>query len=263
VGSSEAHDEASETMIDPLHEVMVVTRDAFVPLPDMQIDHRPGWSQLTTPSFSAGSLNGITWAVLDEETADARIDEAIAGYRRLGLKFRWTVGPDSRPLDLPERLARKGLVRAEVRGMAAPTAGGPPLPPGVTVEEITSETVDLFDRVMAEGWEMDLGPLAGYHRALLAEPARTNRLFLARVDGQPAAVSTYVAFPRSAYLMGAVVLPPFRGRGVYRGLVGARLRHAAARGLTLATTQAREETSAPILERLGFETVVRFASFSG
>jgi GNAT superfamily N-acetyltransferase len=59
------------------------------------------------------------------------------------------------------------------------------------------------------------------------------------------------------------VLPRFRGRGLYRALVGARLADARARGIALATAHAREETSAPLLEKMGFETVCRFPVFHG
>jgi GNAT superfamily N-acetyltransferase len=47
------------------------------------------------------------------------------------------------------------------------------------------------------------------------------------------------------------VVPAFRGRGMYRALVRARLAHAAARGATLALVHA-EPTSSPVLQRLGF-----------
>jgi GNAT superfamily N-acetyltransferase len=83
-------------------------------------------------------------------------------------------------------------------------------------------------------------------------------MFLARWDGEPAAIASYVTFPRSAYLLGGFVLPRFRGRGLYRALIQARLADACARGIALATSHAREATSAPILERLGFATICRF-----
>jgi len=59
------------------------------------------------------------------------------------------------------------------------------------------------------------------------------------------------------------VLADYRGRGLYRALVQARLAHARARGITLATSHAHEATSAPILETLGFETVCRFPMYFG
>jgi GNAT superfamily N-acetyltransferase len=77
----------------------------------------------------------------------------------------------------------------------------------------------------------------------------------------PAATASYFAFPRSAHLLGGVVLPQHRGSGLYRALVAARLGHARARGISLATTHARESSSAPILERLGFATICRFQRY--
>ena len=71
-----------------------------------------------------------------------------------------------------------------------------------------------------------------------------------------------MCFERSAYLVGGVVLPAFRGRGVYRALIAARLRHARAAGVAVVTTQARAATSAPILARLGFVALVECESFS-
>jgi hypothetical protein len=53
------------------------------------------------------------------------------------------------------------------------------------------------------------------------------------------------------------VLPAARGRGAYRALVAARLAFLRARHVEYAVTQAREATSAPMLEHLGFETLFR------
>lgn len=59
------------------------------------------------------------------------------------------------------------------------------------------------------------------------------------------------------YLVGTAVKEGARGRGVYRSLVAARLAFLHERGIEYAVTQARESTSAPILEHLGFETLFR------
>ena len=59
------------------------------------------------------------------------------------------------------------------------------------------------------------------------------------------------------YLVGTAVVERARGRGVYRALVGARLAFLHQRGIEYAVTHARESTSAPMLEHLGFETLFR------
>jgi GNAT superfamily N-acetyltransferase len=95
---------------------------------------------------------------------------------------------------------------------------------------------------------------------VLAAPGSRTRLFLATVDGEPAGTASYVALAEVAFLMGAVVLPRFRGRGVYRALVRARLDDAALRGIAHAASHAGAMSS-PILARLGFVTACEFDMF--
>ncbi len=246
-----------------LEEVFATPRSASLPVPDLVRIERPGWVQLITPSFRSGGLNEVAFSVMADDEADAIIDATIAAYRAQGIVFRWAVPPGSAPADLGARLVRRGLVESWGRGMARSTA---PLElavdPAISVEELTDPAgVDEYTRVMAEGWATDPEPLRRVHALLLGIPARRERLFLARWNGEPAGTASYVAFPRSAFLLGAVVLPRFRGRGLYRALALARLADARARGLPLATCHAREASSAPILERLGFATIRRFAIY--
>lgn len=245
-------------MIDLLDEVIVTPRRAFPRLPDLQVIERPGWLQIVTPSIKTGGLNEVIYSLLDERCADATIDAAIATYRDLELRFRWNAGPGSGPADLCERLERRGLAPSWGRGMARSTDHGDHFD---EVVEVDARTVDEYTHVMAAGWNGDAAVLLAQHRHMVAEGR--HRLFVAYSDGVPAAAASYVPFARSAFLMGGVVLTSYRGRGLYRALVHARLAHARARGITLATSHAREATSAPILEKLGFETVCRFPMYFG
>lgn len=245
-------------------EVIVSPRRSFPALPDLRVIERPGWLQIVTPSMKTGGLNEVSYSALDARDADAIIDATIAEYRALGLKFRWNVGPGSAPPDLGERLARRGLVGSWGRGMARSTSDLPEAhDPAIRVAEVDATTIAPFSRVMAAGWSMELAPIETLNAHILATPDRRQRLYLAYCDGEPAAVASYVVFPRSAFLIGGVVLPQFRGRGLYRALVHARLADARRRDLHLATSHARESTSAPILERLGFETICRMPMYFG
>jgi GNAT superfamily N-acetyltransferase len=249
-----------------LEEVFVVPRSASPPVPDLRRIERPGWVQIITPSFRTGGLNEVAFAALADDEADAVIDATIAEYRALGIAFRWAVPPGSAPADLGERLVRRSLHESRGRGMARSTAApelpGAPSSPELSVEEIVDPAdAGVYTSTMAEGWGTDPAPLLRVHETLLARRDRRDRLFLARWGGEPAGTAAYIAFPRSAYLLGAVVLPRFRGRGLYRALALARLADARARGLELATCHAREASSAPILERLGFATIRPFAIY--
>lgn len=221
---------------------------------DTRVIVRAGWRQMITPSLPQGGCNEVSHCVVDEASIERALDETIAEYR--GIRFRFIVGPGTKPEDLAERLARRGFSRVDVHGMARDLSPIEGVPAGVRVEAAIDESgADLFTDVTARGWEMDPAPLRPMHRAMLT---RSYRLFVARIAGEPVGVGAYALAGTTAYQMGAVVLPAFRRRGVYRALVAARLADAACRGATLATSQARAETSAPLLAKLGFDVVCRF-----
>ena len=236
-----------------VEEVLTASRRAQLCMPDTVVVERDGWYQVSTPSLTQGAVNEVvTWA-LDERDADRVVDETLAGYA--GRRFRWSVLPGAE--HLVERLAGRGLVRGEVWGMARDTS---PIdaPPDVAVERAAGP--EEFAGVMAEGWEMDGAPLEQLHRIAFAD--RRFRFCLARAGGEAGGCASYCALGTSAYLMGGVVLPRFRRRGLYRAMVSARLRDAAAEGIPLAVTHARASTSGPLLAHLGFEVVCRFPCFS-
>jgi GNAT superfamily N-acetyltransferase len=253
-------------------EVIVSPRRSFPALPDLQLIERPGWLQIITPSIKTGALNEVIFSQLDERDApiEGVIDAAIDEYRSRGLKFRWNAGPGSAPADLGERLVKRGLIESTGRGMGRliPPArqraiADDAYDPAIAIAEVDAISIEAFSDVMAAGWNLERGPLAAVNAAILATSSARQRMFLATWDGEPVATASYVALPRSAYLIGGVVLPAFRGRGLYRALVSARLAHARAHGIVLATSHARESSSAPILERMGFATIARFSMYFG
>ena len=246
-----------------LREVVVSPRRAYLPFPGLQVVERPGWSQLIAPAFKTGGFNEVCLAVLDQRDADQIIDATIAEYRALGIAFRWKVGPDSGPVNLAERLEHRGLRRTQVLGMARASSCELAHTPGIEVTVVDHSNVATFNAVMAHGWAMELGPLEQVHECLLRDPTGRQQLLLATRDGAPAGVASAFFFERSAYLLGAVVLPEHRKAGVYRALVQARLREANRRGLQVATSHASAGSSAPLLAKMGFEVVCSFSSFAG
>jgi GNAT superfamily N-acetyltransferase len=245
-----------------LHELLVAPRGARGDYPGSEIIDRPDWFQIITPSFRQGGLNEVSFAQIDGDV-DAVIDATLARYDSLGIRFRWAVPADSRPADLGERLRKRGMTEETSILMAAAIADLKKItpPPDITVVPVDLGNVETFAETNAAGWGVDPAPMIAFNRYLLANPANINHGFLAFIDGRPVAAANYAALARSAYFMGGVVLPEFRGRGAYRALLAARLDHAAARGIPLATTQARPTTSAPILAALGFHKIGELPMF--
>ncbi len=215
---------------------------------------RPGWSQLMTPSIPLHWRNEVSLSVLGDE-ADAVIDATLADYAARGLPVRWLVGPPTRPQDTAARLAARGFGQHEVLGMAVPTDVHVPAPGHVAVRQLGLADVQLWSDACSTGWDSPASQrIVDDWRWAFAQPERL--FYLATVDGQPVGTGAVVLTPDSAYLVGGQVAAAHRGQGIYRALLAARL--AAVRPLrAMATTQAVATTSAPILTRLGFETLFR------
>jgi GNAT superfamily N-acetyltransferase len=227
--------------------------------PDTRVIERPGWYQIVTPS-AVGCLNEVYVSKLPPEDADRAIDEVVADYasRSARAPVKWCVGHWTEPKDFRERLRDRGFTATAVRAMACSTDLRLEVPSDVSAKEVTLEALDAYVAFDARGWSRPDDELAierQTHAAAIAAQPRTAHFFAARVDG--AIVGSCGIFLRQdfGYLVGGLVAPEARGRGIYRALVDARLAFLRARGITLAVTHARDATSAPMLEHLGFRTV--------
>ena len=162
-----------------LHEALVRSRESFVPFPGLELRRRAGWVQLVTPLFRSGGFNEVALAQLEADEADAVIDATIAEYDALGIRFRWTVGPDSRPADLGARLARRGLVGERgVMMAAAGAAVAGDIGPGVTVERVGAGQVDMGASLAVPG----PGRQAAWRSSQMAMPWAFNSTSRARIS---------------------------------------------------------------------------------
>lgn len=226
--------------------------------PDSVVDERPGWFQITTPSSKGRWHNRVVEAVMTREEAAHRVSEVIAHYRALGVDFAWRVGPRSAPAELGEILTSHGMVPTELVGMAVQTWRlNITIEPSITVERIGLHNVEDYAHATAAGWNNDAATkvsLLADMQCTLSDPDNTCRFFVAYCDGEPAGSGAlWPVSPRSEYFLGSSVVPKFRGLGVYRALVAARIEDMRARNVPIATVWAMEDTSAPICQRLGFE----------
>jgi len=137
-----------------------------------------------------------------------------------------------------------------------------PAPAGLEIRDALADlaTFRSADAVAAEAFMSDSIADSRSHiemqerRRLNWLTAGNRHILLATVDGEPAGTAGLTVFAQGAIINGGSVRPKFRGRGVYRSLVAARLEIARRAGVSGLAVWGGA-MSAPILERLGFQTV--------
>lgn len=200
-------------------------------------------------------------AVIFSDVDTANADEVIAGqlayFRERGRRFEWKHHSYDLPADLADRLRAAGLQPEPAEAlMVAETAtlsvDGPP-PPGITLRPVRSaEEVDMVVGLREEVFGSPDDGLRQQLTSRLAEP-ESGAAVLAMDGRRPVCAGRVEFHPGSdfASLWGGGTLPQWRGRGIYRAVVGYRAALARARGRRYLQVDASAQ-SEPILLRLGF-----------
>ena len=199
---------------------------------------------------------GVTGAALDRLIARQR-----EFFRARGQSVEWKVRAHDLPADLPRRLVAAGFQpeapAAVLLGFAGEVAAEPVLPGGVALRRISAagDLRRIADQ-QTEVWGFDCSwvaaDLAGY---LSADPDGITVLAAEAGDRFVCtAWSIYSPGTDFVALLGGTTLPAWRGRGLYRAMLAARAREAAARGFRLLHVDA-SPYSAPILRRCGFHDI--------
>ena len=140
----------------------------------------------------------------------AEIDEVVAPPAPYFLVSPFPT-PDLRPHGL-ELIGHPPLM---VRFPVPSDRSGRPLPAGVELHEVTdADGLAVAERVLVEGYPMqDLQPLV--RGSVLGEPllAHRTRVWVASVDGEPAAVACAHLHARATLVEYVAALPAARGRG--------------------------------------------------
>jgi GNAT superfamily N-acetyltransferase len=183
-------------------------------------------------------------------------------------RIEWKTRGHDRAPGLIEALLAAGFVAEEPEsimiGEASALTADVPLPPGVTLRRVTAEhdvramsamSDEAFGDTASREMADELLRRLGLGRGLL--------LWVAEADGKLVGVGRLepVAGSDFAGLWGGAVLPPWRGRGIYRALTAARARAALQCGKTLVHSDSTEY-SRPILERSGLVKVSTTTPYS-
>jgi GNAT superfamily N-acetyltransferase len=206
-----------------------------------------------------GSWSSVVWSRLPE--ADA--DEVIAGEiaRATGASFEWKLYSHDRPADLPERLRAAGLTPEPVEMVLVAAIADldlpVPVPDGVRLATVDDDAgvqtmLGVHDEVFGPGITFP-SVVEGVRTSLGMRP-RPMEAVIAWADDVPVSAGR-VEFHEGtefASLWGGGTLPGWRGRGVFRALVGHRAVLARDRGFRYLQVDAMP-TSRPILQRMGFQ----------
>lgn len=221
----------------------------------------PGIRGIHTP-ISHPFANLVTTDRLTSSRADGAIADVHRFFSKDDKGFSWVVGPNSTPKDLPQRLIRKGLAKAEEMAGMALTDLSVHLPrnPDLQIRCATPEAMARHTGMIARAYGMP-EELARHVTDvwLNAPPGIRTVMYFAYVEGEEEPVGfgelLYVPGTSIVLLGGAATRNEHRGKGVYSSLVARRLADARADGVDAAVVQAVRDTSAPICAKLGFSEI--------
>lgn len=201
----------------------------------------------------------LQWIRTNRPAARA-LDDVVAAAARFRLPSMYVYAKLTAPDDIDQALLVRGaelIDTCDVLAIPLPADIDAPAFPGLDVRwRTTPQTARDANEVgtktfgVPRATEEQLNERAAADRATYE--AGSGGSVVGYVHDEPVAIAGVEIAGGVARLWGGGVLEEYRGRGVYRALVGARLAYAVENGATMALTQGRVATSSPILRRLGF-----------
>jgi GNAT superfamily N-acetyltransferase len=182
----------------------------------------------------------------------------VAWYRDNQVQGRFQVVPGLCDDGVGRALARLGYFQS---GFHVSLVGDPhafaPVTPDVPIEPVVSAALmeEFLDAYMA-GWKIDPEHHTQFKanvRPWLGEPGWS--LYVARIDGRPAAAATLYLHERVGYCADAATDPAFRNRGLHTALLRRRILDAKAAGVDFVCSGAAFlSPSHRNMERIGLRT---------
>src|SRR5271165_2633198 len=179
------------------------------------------------------SWSGIVYYCFPAEETESIIDGEIAFFENLGREFEWKVYTHDQPQGLLAELRRRGFKIGEEEALMIRELRELPISltaaaaSGITVATVTNaQGVNDFLAVEAALWPAS-EKMRDWLLTILKDPAQQDLAFVAYEDQIPIGCGR-VSVRRECRFAGlwrGAVLPAFRGKGVYRALLAARINH--------------------------------------
>ena len=205
-----------------------------------------------------GAFNFICCWKISEDSALHAVSEQAKHFRQIDEELIWRVYGHDKPSNIEAYLQEEGFI-ANPSGMlmVLPLEGELPLEPAHDIRRVVS--VDALKDYMSVA-EAAFGSVDAnqfdYYTEILSEA--NFALFCGYANNEPVASGRLEMLWGTSFglMFGGGVSPSHRGNGYYRALVKTRELIARQRGLKYLSTEA-QETSRPILEKLGFIPLVQ------
>lgn len=214
--------------------------------------------QIPSPSF-----NRVVGLRAGDE---AHVAPLVAWYREHDAAARFEMVPGDFDAALGRELARHGLFHSGFHATLACRADDPiATAPAAEIERVTSAaTMEDFLAAYVAGWGFPADQHPQFKanvRPWLLQPGWS--LYLARVDGRPAATATLFVQGDTAYCADATTDPAFRRRGLHSALLHRRIMDARRAGVDLVTSGAAFlSASHRNMERIGMRLMFMRATWT-
>lgn len=194
-----------------------------------------------------------------EPDALGSLDAILRFYREGGLRCVLQLNAHGIEPETARRLAEQQvLVTGLVSTQCGVPAAAPPPPPGVTVRRVAEDALDECLHLFLDVFEVPREEREGFLRTERLESSLPgSRLYIASVDGVPAAAAALDMRDGIGHLTAGATLPQFRRRGCQKALIERRLADAHEEGCDLALGNAAPYSgSRHNMERAGMRTAV-------
>jgi hypothetical protein len=222
--------------------------------PDMRKDILPWGVRFVRP---APGMSFIAYHRLDENSADAAIQEQLEYFQGINQPFQWAVFDHDRPADMKNRLVAHGFEPDEPGALMVLDLSAAPAvllePSEIDIRQVThrtglGEVIQVLEQVWGSNFDW-IWERMGRH----LEIQGYLNLYVAYVEDQPTSVG-WVYFHHGsqfASLFGGSTIATQRGRGLYTAILTRRIQASLQRGVRYLTVETGP-MSQPIVAKYGF-----------
>lgn len=185
-------------------------------------------------------------------------------FKARGEAVEWKTRAHDEPIELAQRLVDAGFLPEETETVMvgeaknlATTMTVERNSAGFVVRQVTSpEDMRRIAHLQSMVWGKDFSWLADDLISRISAASENIVVLIAEAENQVVSAAWLVFRPGAEFasLWGGSTLQAWRRRGIYRALVAARARHAAAKGVRYLHVDASDD-SKPILLRTGFQAI--------